>query len=91
MKDKESAFSCSSQTQTLNLIDVEANGVNVNGIKYPTLHRIARYLLAISISIIASKYCRCIDVSLDWLRGDMKGSSNSKLDIIGCDTILGRF
>ncbi|KAF1879985.1 hypothetical protein Lal_00022112 [Lupinus albus] len=30
MKGKESAFSCSSQSQTLNLIDVEADGVNVD-------------------------------------------------------------
>ncbi|KAF1864615.1 hypothetical protein Lal_00039246 [Lupinus albus] len=146
MKGKDSAFSCSSQSQTLNLIDVEADEVNidwrakyqsfvseqnfatahllfdqgefdilawwrVNRKKYPTLQRIARDLLVISISTIASEssfdtrgqiltshrsrlYLDTIKALMclqDWLRGDMKGSSNSKLDIIGCGTILKDF
>ncbi|KAF1887721.1 hypothetical protein Lal_00023728 [Lupinus albus] len=159
MKGKDSAFSCSSQSQTLNLIDVGADGVNVdwrakyqsfvseqnftiahrrseleryledgvlpdqggefdilawwkiNGIKYPTLQRIARDLLAILISIVASESSfstggriltphrsrlrpdtvEALMCLQDWLRGDMKGSSNSKLDIFGCGTILEDF
>ncbi|KAF1866272.1 hypothetical protein Lal_00024276 [Lupinus albus] len=140
------------QSQTLNLIDVGADGVNVdwmakyqnfvfeqnfatthtiedgvlpdqggdfdilawwkvNEIKYPTLQRNARDLLAIPISTVTSEYsfsteCRILTPHRsrlrpntvealmclqDWLRGDMKGSSNSKLDIIGCGTILEDF
>ncbi|XP_019459991.1 PREDICTED: zinc finger BED domain-containing protein RICESLEEPER 2-like [Lupinus angustifolius] len=83
----------------------------VNGIKYPTLQRIARDLLAIPISTVASESSfstggriltphhsrlrpdtietlMCLQ---DWQRCDMKGSSNSKLDIIECGTVLEDF
>ncbi|KAF1868054.1 hypothetical protein Lal_00033995 [Lupinus albus] len=134
MKGKESDFSCSSQSQTLNLIDVVEDGVNVDWrAKYrsfaseqnfATAHRrseldiyledgvlIARDLLAVPITIVASEslfstrgriltshHSRLRPDSIealmclqDMLRGDIKGSSNSKLDSIGCGTILKDF
>ncbi|KAF1895890.1 hypothetical protein Lal_00033953 [Lupinus albus] len=83
----------------------------INGIKYPTLQRIARDLLAIPISTVASESSfstggriltphrnrlrpdtvEALMCLQDWLRGDMKGSSNSKLDIIGCGIVLEDF
>ncbi|KAF1878085.1 hypothetical protein Lal_00022743 [Lupinus albus] len=92
------------QSQTLNLVDVGANGVNV--------HWRAQYQSFVSEQNFATTNCRSLlDIYLedevlpdqggellpdtietliclqDWLRG----SSNSKLDIIGCGTILEDF